>query len=339
MINNPTGAFRTHQHYLEAFALLATRGQFRLSEAYKDIKANFDNTVNPTNIGQNIKSRDQVRHSLENAWGTELLLLLSHRFLKTDEIVRISNNWNVIQGYYAIYHATQALLIGRGFIRPETHPKTQTMFLDIWGHLPKEYAPWSLTYGYRGCNQSEINVDTSIHAWTSVGKSNCWSIACKALQTTREDALKDRMKQERDEKRKKNRKEWMEKQNIGKTTKREQQKEPRFPLPQLTSKEKLRIFEKIRNYTLLDYFYRLRIHSNYLDSEMFTDGPVEEHESTDVRVSIIRIVSTSIYASELMLCKSQDDRNILKDWATTWSKKNIPKTMPFGVIERIDLWN
>ncbi len=84
---------------------------------------------------------DQVRRSLANAWGTELLLALSSRYATDDEFVRLANNWAVIQAYYVVYHATQALAVAKGFPRPDSHPKTQNQYLSFWVPRPLDLTP------------------------------------------------------------------------------------------------------------------------------------------------------------------------------------------------------
>jgi len=333
-MNDQTGAFKTHQHYLDAFAYLAAN-ENRLSEdAYVGIKERFKQNRITTKIPQNTTSREQLKKALENAWGTELLLLMSRKFIREDEIIRLSNNWNVIQAYYAIYHATQALIVGKGIERPESHPKTQKLFVDIWGRLPIDLAPWSLTVGANGCNINNLDIDPSIHQWTKVNSATCWSIACKALQSTREDALHENYRTAREDKRKTLRKDWQQKHS-GKTIK---PKEPEFPLPRLTAEEKNQINRQTRNYSIMDYFYRLRIRCNYVDSSMFADGPEESYDSTGVRVAIIKIVSTTLFATEIMLCGTKEGITLLSEWANKWVMKSVPQEMKFGVGGRISLW-
>jgi hypothetical protein len=333
-MNNQTGAFRTHQHYLEAFAYLAANENRFPRDAYVDIKERFKQNRITTRIPQNTINREQLKRALENAWGTELLLLMSHKFVREDEIIRLSNNWNVIQAYYAIYHATQALIVGKGIERPESHTKTQKLYVDIWGRLPIDFAPWSLTMGADGCSINDLMIDPSIHQWTSVNSGTCWSIACKALQSTRTDAIYEYCKIAREDKRKTLRKDWKQKHS-GKTIK---PKEPEFRLPRLTAGEKTQIDQQTRHYSIMDYFYRLRIRCNYVDSSMFADGPEEPHDSIGVRVAIIKIVSTTLFATEIMLCSTKEGITLLSDWADKWAKKSVPQEMKFGVGGRINLW-
>ena len=333
MRSDLSGAFRTHLHYLEAFARISTDGEWKFPEAYDSLNGRLSRCPQPR-LASPIAELQQVRRSLESAWGTELLLLLSRRLLIGDEIVGVSNNWNVVQAYYALYHATQAVLVARGFERPDTHPKTQRMFLDVWGNLPVEFAPWSLSVGANGPRPTSIQVDPKLHVWTGVDSRTCWTIACKALLTTRADVVGERMGDAREEKRKARRKSWTLKQATRGTPRRE----PVFRLPRLTAEEKSQVNATTRNYTILDYLYRLRIRANYEDSAMFTDGPEDPGDSESVRGFLLRLVSASLYVSERLLCTAPDGKRTLSEWAQRWCAANVPAEMPLGVSQRVDHW-
>jgi hypothetical protein len=328
------GAFLTHLRYLEAFARIATDGEWRFPEAYRSLNDRLSSCQEPR-LTSPIAGLQQVRRSLESAWGTELLLLLSRRLLTGDEIVGVSNNWNVVQAYYALYHATQAVLLAKGFERPDTHPKTQRMFFDLWGSLPVEFAPWSLSVGANGHLPVSVHVDPHLHVWKSVTSHTCWTIACKALQTTRTDAVAKRLADMREDKRRARRKAWSVKQARRGGSPRP---EPVFRLPRLTLEEKSKASANTRNYTLLDYLYRLRIRANYEDSAMFTDGPEDASDSESVRACLLRLVSASLHVSERLLCAAPDGKRTLGEWAQRWCAANVPAGMPLGVSQRVDHW-
>jgi hypothetical protein len=332
MGNDVTGAFRTHQGYLQAFAHLATAGEWRMEHAQASV-ADRVRTDGPKIMGA-IADRAAIRKSLENAWSTELLLLMSHRLLRGDEIVRVSNNWNVIQAYYALYHATQALVAARGFDRPESHPKTQRMFADFWRPVSERLAPWSLSYGPQGVMPAAVSADLQLHPWSTVDGSTCWSIAAKALQTTRQDAILEKLAAARGDKRKANRKAWQNAQSARPSHKR-RTSEPRFPLPRLSQAEKDAVADTVRPHTVLDYLYRLRIRSNYVDSSMFTDGPETPAAAAEVRVSLVKIVSASLCAAEVVLASAPDGA-VVGQWAQRWAGGNIPKGIALGLGQRMN---
>jgi hypothetical protein len=326
------GPFRTHLAYLEAFARIATQDQ-TFPEAYRTLDGRLARCPQPP-FPSPIAGLSQVRRSLESAWSTELLLLMSQHLLTGDEIVGVSNNWNVIQGYYALYHATQAVLVARGYPRPDSHPKTQRMFFDnLWGALPEDFAPWSLSVGPTGHQPISIQINPTIqHLWASVTLRDCSTIACKALQTTRGDALAKSTLRAREDKRKGRRKEWE------KRTKRPAPRDRVFPLPLLTADEKAQVNAATRPHTLLDYLYRLRIRANYEDSAMFTEGPEDGTESELVRGSVLGLVATSLYVAERTLCTAPDGKRTLDDWARRWCRANVPAEMTLGIAQRVDHW-
>jgi hypothetical protein len=332
------GAFRTHLRYLQAFDLLATRARYRTRETCEDLRARFFGSPAMPKIKSAVQNPTQVRSSLQNAWGTELLLCLGHHFLRADEIIKLSNTWNVVQAYYSVYHATQAILVARGTDRPDSHPKTQRAFVDLWGKLPEAFMPWCLSFGPDGYRPANIVIDGEIHSWTFVDPNNCTSLACKALRTTREDAFPDRIRAARDSKKRAKRQAWQEEENTRLAAGNRARKPPKFALPQLSPEERAAAEQGTRNYSMLDYLYRLRIRTNYGEAAMFTDGPENEAESKAVRVSLIRIVAKSIYAAELMIETAPDGRDLLREWGSKWSETNIPKDMEFGVRQRIPYW-
>jgi hypothetical protein len=205
------------------------------------------------------------------------------------------------------------------------------MFLDLWGKLPVQFAPWSLSVGPNGHRPATVRVEP-LHVWTTVTRETCWSIACKALHTTRADAIRERRASAREEKRKELRRLWTA--NRAGRLAGPPKREPRFPLPHLTSEEKLTLDTTTRPYTLLDYLYRLRIRTNYVDSAMFTDGPEDPSESVSVRVALLNIVSTSLHVTERLLSTAPDGKHALGEWAERWCAANVPADMPFGVSQR-----
>ena len=106
----------------------------------------------------------------------------------------------------------------------------------------------------------------------------------------------------------------------------------------MTPEDRIKVEAQTRNYTLLDYLYRLRIRTNYKDAAIFTEGPEYERESKSARVSLIRIVSMSLLASELILLTCPDGPPHLKEWAQNWFDANVPNDLYTGIKERIHFW-
>ena len=69
----------------------------------------------------------------------------------------------------------------------------------------------------------------------------------------------------------------------------------------MTGGEKQQVMDQVRAHGILDYLYRLRIRSNYLDTTMFEDGPERVQESQTLHSSLCRITATTLLVHELML--------------------------------------
>lgn len=337
-LTEPQGAFLTHQRYLCAFALLSTRAKPDLATAYESIRSDFATAADRPLPTKPIENTSQVCACLENAWGTEILLFVGMSYLQSDDIAGLSNNWNVVQAYYSAYHATQALAVARGFLRPDSHSKTQRIFHDLWGKLSPSFAPWSLSVGAEGHLPRIEGLDPSIHAWTQVDAKVAPSLCCKALRTTRDEAITEALTEARNQKWRERKKE-LDQRNA----KRESRgKEPHpihgLPKPKLSADERAVCAKKVRAHTLLDYLYRLRVRTNYTDTSMFTDGPRFSGESSEVRACIGSIVAATNYASELAIAACPMGPELLAGCCEGWVRKTSSASLAFGVGQRKGLW-
>ena len=192
--NDFPSRFRTHAHYVAAFAWLAAfRGATSPAQSLAATRRRVDASGVLNDTADAPVPEDEVRTRLTNALGTELLLALAGQWDNEDEFVRITNTWGVVQAYYVGYRATQALAIAKGFSRPTNHPRTRNHYADFWLNRPVELPPWS--FGMRGeqqpCNlPTGASLDPTVHAWQTIGPATCWSVAAKALSSTRNEALK-----------------------------------------------------------------------------------------------------------------------------------------------------
>jgi len=277
----------------------------------------------------------QIKTSLHNAWGTEFILLTSKRFVSEDELIRLSNNWNCIQTYYIFYHCTQALAVAKGQSRPESHPRTQNLFYNFWASRPVCLPPWTLSYKDNCLSNipDGININTSVHDWSVCRDENIWNLVGKALMTTRKEVLKEREKETRQRKKSQAKKIWEEKEALWLAKKKKPRPKPKFPLPLLNQAEKQQINSQLRPYTIMDYLFRLRIKTNYVDSNMFTDGPEDDNQSLSVREFLYLIASETLFLHELTISKIIGTDKFNK-WALDWIKRNVPADMNAGLIAR-----
>jgi hypothetical protein len=335
MSRNPGEVFRTPANYMRAFAHLASDGEFEKARAYDRLltRAQAANLLG-RKPGQNCDS-DLARRCLVNAWGTELLMVLGASMIGDDELVRLSDNWGAVQCYYVVYHATQAVAAARGFVRPDSHTKTQKMFADMWTQPSHDIAPWSLAACSGGVKNLPPTVpgDEGIHVWSFCTDLTRWGLACKALRTTREDLLRDAVGKKRDSKRTALKKAWKLQEADRQTARKKPRVEPRFPLPRLTVAEKVSVEASVRPVTVIDYLYRVRIRTNYEDSAMFTDGPTDPTASGVVRADLCMIAGTSLFLAELQVaCLA--GRRTFRQWTEEWVESKLPRGMQLGLGER-----
>ena len=274
----------------------------------------------------------QVRSRLHAAWGAEALLLMTKRIVNEEELLRLSNNWSCIQVYYIFYHCTQALHVAKGHPRPESHPRTQNTFYDYWAGRSVILPPWSLAYGRAGTINTPpmIIPDISIHTWTACVGSNIWSLASKALMTTRREVLEEKYREKRELKRRQNRQAWIQEENDRLSRGKRARRQPPFRLPNLTNNEKELINRSLRSYTIMDYLYRLRIKTNYEDSNMFSDGPEDNNSSRFIRDALCRISNGTLFLHELAI-RNLVGRDTFLTWIDEWIQRNMPQNTTQGL--------
>ncbi len=308
---DPVKPFRTHSNYIDAFATLCSGAQNRLSLSRSKIYFECSERLKRQAISSKGSSPniDLTRRCLEHAWATEFLLNIQETLITDDEIIRLSNNWNVVQTYYVFYHATQAVAVAKGFARPESHPKTQVLFRSFWAERPLSIAPWSLATGHNGHINipATVNIDDAIHSWSACNSTSCWSLSILALRTTREAKLSEAYEKKGADKRREL------KQNATTSL---------LKVMKLSSKEKAEIEAKTPATTLMDYLYRLRIRSNYVDSSMFSDGPEDSLSSNYLRSNLSIICGTFLLLTELVV---QDivGSKVFNYWLDTWARNHV----------------
>ena len=321
-----SAAFLTHAAYIRAFALVAGRPPRTdgWSQAFVGLRDRWlgGGAASGTPPGDEVV--EQVHARLRHAWGTSLLISLTARHADEDELVRVSNNWTVVQLYYVLYHSTQALLLATGQPRPDSHPKTQKQFATLWCSRSRPLAPWSLCVGPQNVVQNlpaGSTVETDIHAWTSCNAGNALSFCAKALRTTRDRLLQERLVETRESRRSALRRDFTVKERARVAMGRSARPVPSFPLPRLQADDRLNVDVSLGACALIHYLYRLRIRSNYEDSTMFTDGPSTAPQSLAVRRDLEYLAQASLFVAELEIGRRVGSKPL----ATTmlaWSKAN-----------------
>ncbi|WP_142395293.1 hypothetical protein [Mycobacterium avium] len=328
-----TASFRSHRHYLEAFAYLAGFPYFP-GKGREVLRALAENVITafPKSGGNRQCDQSTLAACLNRAWGTEVILAMSARFDSDDGFMRIANSWGCVQTYYVGYSATQALVVANGHPRPASHPKTQEQAIALWAKRQNGVPPFSFaaTKGsvltkdpkaYLHGPGRDIEVD--LHSWSTCSQSNCWDMAARALRTTREEAVENAMKEIRQRKIREKRKAWTSTEEARLAKGKPARTMPVYKTAQLSTAEKDSCEAGVRPYGLLDYLYRLRIKGNYEDAEMFTEGPEDESSSALVAMSMVRLATASMIAHETRIAQLLG-KNVVLELARAWVKKNAP---------------
>jgi hypothetical protein len=334
--------FRTHANYLRAFAMLCVEpyavqgsmgpwGAASLAGSLSQLAPLVAASPSMTRTLNAPPDLIQAQASLTNAWGTELLLAFGHHMSPEEDLVRLMNNWAVVQAYYVGYHATQALVVSRGQPRPDSHPKTQAQFATLWADRTVSLPPWSLGSASRGGwkNAPAFGIQDDLNSWSTCDSETCWHLAAKALRTTRSSVLKDRIGAVQQRKYAVRRRESDEAERRRLVSGKEPWPAPAVSRPRLTVDEKIAEDAKLRTYTVLDYLYRLRVKTNYQDAAMFLDGPEDQLSSARVHRDLVALASSTMLAHELHVGALVGGRRLL-EWVDSWLTRN-------GVSEALGL--
>jgi len=348
MASDPVGAFKAHANYLRAFDTLMeshyTPKKFMIPTDH--LLEAVTKKVTASTVYHRLSARpigegeERLKSILRNAWGTEFLLATARRLFRDhDELIRLANNWAVVQAYYASYHISQALLVARGQPRPSSHAATQAQYSAFWCRPTVQLPPWSL-----GCDASGLtNLPPGLtfepvsHHWVTCAPDTCWGLVAVVLKGTRRDWVTKRLKEERERKRADARKAWHRQERARKEAGKRPRKEPASRLPRLEPGEKIAIDLKTRPTTLLDYLYRLRVRSNYEDADMFTEGPEDEIQSSIVNLHLCRITAATLLVNELLVSRLIGAAT-LRTIADEWVKSTGTATAKVGVARRLSIF-
>lgn len=329
-------SFLTHSKYIHAFQLLVyDPSPLPHQNMYDYLKTRFlyedmlpQSRLTGIDLGQ-------VRSSLYAAWGTDTLLSMTGRFADEDELLRLSNNWSAIQVYYIFYYCTQALHAAKKQPRPRSHTSTQGLFYDYWGKRRVYLPPWSLAYGASGPKNAPptFTPNLNVNPWTLCAGDNIWNLACKAIKTTRQRSLVEKRHDLREKKKTEIIKAWKVREAVRILEGKKPRSKKPFPLSNLSNEEKTLLDSELRPFTIMDYLYRVRIKTNYEDSNMFSYGPTDIASSQLIRNAFCTIGSGTLLLHELAI-RNLVGRDIFLIWVDEWIQRNMPEYLVNGLRAR-----
>jgi len=227
----------------------------------------------------------KVRSLLFNSWNSEVLLNFP-KFLEPD-FIKFSNHWSPVQSYYAIYLSLRSLIVAKNIQANGDHTTTlQVCMANLIEGQKLFPTPWNLLASNSGCTNLPTDyTPVSVNAqenpiFFSENKDKLLASACMFVRTTRERIVDERCE------------EWKEK-NPTKTGKR-------LKLP---AGKRTEIDNRIRNVSVFDGLYRLRIRSNYKDVDIFILGSDLNDAQSYLR-SLCNITDKTLFMLESYVLQS-----------------------------------
>jgi hypothetical protein len=93
---------------------------------------------------------------------------------------------------------------------------------------------------------------------------------------------------------------------------------------------------QVRAFTVLDYLYRLRVKANYVDDELFSQGPENDSDAEEFATRIQHIVAATLLVHELRLGKLLGPKWVLSQ-ADMWLRRNVARLDAHGLTARRQL--
>ncbi|MFE9132149.1 hypothetical protein ACFYOF_43220 [Streptomyces sp. NPDC007148] len=232
----------------------------------------------------------------------------THELAGDSEIIRLANSWGAVQTYYVLYGCAQALMVAEGGARPQMHEPTKRRYVDLWTSRAVQLAPWTLASTAPGTRLADADgflagpgrpLDLDLHPWASWQGEQAWDIAARALRSTRQLMVEDRLAAKRRELLNAKKKAWRADRDARLAAGRTHAPEPKSV--RLTAADKDAVAAAVRPVTMADYLYRLRIKANYEDVTVFSIGPTTDHEAAQVGTDLVALASATLLVHELRI--------------------------------------
>jgi len=240
---------------------------------------------------------DLYEKHLKNAWFTEVALNIPDIFT-LPELVPYFNHWATVMAYYVVHHGVRAAIAVRDG-QPTMTRSHQSLLNQAGAYLANSRVfpvPWSVVCtGHEGNYQYACRPDDATSECRSLLKQfeaeDAWPFFCKALATTRDRAIGERIDQ------------W----------KRQQHRD------RIRRSLRCTIGQAVQPTTFLNFLLRLRLRSNYLDSDAFAAALTRESDAADFNRSIRNIVAGSMMVCETLITAMAGDSDIrrIAGWTTS----------------------
>ncbi|MDA2919274.1 hypothetical protein MYX76_07270 [Desulfobacterota bacterium AH_259_B03_O07] len=317
MARNTREIFRTHANYISAIRYVASGGILGNANAALEQLASRVSDSGCLNIPKRTDiDLNQIHRSLNNAWGIEALFKMGNVFIKEDDLIRLSNNWFVVQAYYIFYYSTQALSVSEGYSKPRTHPQLHRTYYLLWSQKPWLLSPWCISYGKDGFHNLPpgIFIDDSVHSWKKVDELTALNLFCKAVRTTRDEFITDALARRKE---------------------RLAMKKPSAKL-RLTKKQKKQTKSRARPTTIINYLYRLKRKTSYEQSSILAAGPENIYQSKEIRENLSFIIEATLLITEMITSRIVGQATFYS-WCMEWEKYKSPAMKDIGPSTRLNI--
>ena len=225
---------------------------------------------------------DRAAQYLRNAWATEVLLNAPRQVGGAD-LITFANHWAVVQAYYAVFEALNAVvLVGGSTNPPRNHAAMLRWAAHQLGTAASPFpAPWTCRvtgppgYGFEGFPTGWTRTQVSNIANVTV--LDCFDRIVQTLKTTRDHQIEER------------RPNWIS--GLRTTT-----GAPRRNLPRRVLDERAAAMAPT---TLFDLLYRLRIRSNYQEADAFLRGALGSADAEAFHRALCDVVAATLLVIEI----------------------------------------
>ncbi len=309
--------FHTHNNYLSAIKYVASGGNMEDSKSALEQLAS--KILDSGWLSEPKKGKidfSQIHKSLNNAWGIEAIFKMENLLIKEDDLIRLSNNWCIMQAYYIFYYTTQALEVLDGYNKSKTHPQVKRNFLKLWSNKHWILSPWCISYNENGFYNLPpgVSIDDHIHSWKKVDDKTALNLFCKALRTTREDFIEEALMKRRQ-----------------KHFKKDPSKKIR-----LTQKQKKQTQVRVRPTSLISYLFRLKRKTTYEQSSILAIGPENIYQSAEFRENLSFIIESTLLITEMITLKTVGKDQFFS-WCKEWDKYKAPAMNQIGPGSRLNI--
>jgi hypothetical protein len=265
-------------------------------------------------IAQRRRSPDLYGKQLKNAWLTEVALNIPVLFKSAPDQVPYFNHWATVMAYYVLHDAMRATIAvhdGRSTERM-SHASLLNQVAAYVTNSSVFPLPWAVTCTgpERAYKYTDKPDDAPTECGSLIGRfreEHAWPSFCKALATTRRDEITDAVRRWKKTNRRK---------NIGHS-------------------DRLLVGEAVKPTTFLNFLRRLRVRSNYVDSDAFAAALKREEDGADFNRSIRNIVAGSMMVCETLIVAMAGESDVRRFAEWTTSRVNAAR---LTVGKRMQFW-